>query len=203
MKLKAEPENEDFKGKYEANNPISNFLVDNYFKSVHRLIDKIQVSSAHEIGVGEGYSCQKIKKQFKRFSASEFVNKLVKNAKKKNPDIKIYQESVYDIKLDNNNVDLIILLEVLEHLDYPKMALKEIKRVTKNYLIIGVPREPMWRILNMCRLKYLNSLGNTPGHFNHWSKKSFIKYIELNFGEVIAVENPIPWTIILAKKRNV
>ena len=97
---------------------------------------------------------------------------------------------------------MVFLLEVLEHLDYPEIALEELKRISKRYLILGVPREPLWRFLNMCRFKYLKDFGNTPGHLNHWSKKSIIKLIEKKFGKVISVESVIPWTIILAEKIN-
>jgi hypothetical protein len=30
-----------------------------------------------------------------------------------------------------------------------------------------VPREPIWRIGNMARGRYLGDLGNTPGHIQH------------------------------------
>ncbi|MBZ9628919.1 class I SAM-dependent methyltransferase [Psychroflexus sp. CAK1W] len=200
--LKAQPEKEDFKGKYEDKNFVSSFLVNNYFKSVLNLINKIEVSNAHEIGVGEGYSTEKLKKYFKTFTASEFLPDLVSRAKNRNPDIEIFQENIYELKFNDEEVDLTILLEVLEHLDYPKLALKELKRISKKYLIIGVPREPIWRVLNMSRFKYLSSLGNTPGHLNHWSKKSIVRLVNENFGEVIAVENPLPWTIVLAKKKG-
>lgn len=201
--LKAKPEEEDFAGKYQNTNAISQYLVNNYFKSVIKLISQTkEVHKAHEIGVGEGHSTLRIKNYLENLSASEFLQPLVEKAKSNNPDIKIFQESVYELKYESESVDLIFLLEVLEHLDYPQLALKEIHRVSKKYLIIGVPNEPFWRILNVARLKYLNSLGNTPGHINHWSKKSFIDLIKKNFGEVIAIESPIPWTIILAKKNE-
>ena len=200
--LKAKPEDENFAGKYQNTTAISQYLVNNYFKSVVKLISLIKdVQNAHEIGVGEGYSTLRIKNHLENLTASEFLQPLVEKARNNNSDIKVFQESVYDLKYDTESVDLILLLEVLEHLDYPDIALKEIHRVSKKYLIIGVPNEPLWRILNMCRLKYLSSLGNTPGHINHWSKKSFIKEIEKNFGRVLAVESPIPWTIVLAQKQ--
>ncbi|MDG1729841.1 MAG: class I SAM-dependent methyltransferase [Algibacter sp.] len=202
-KLKATPENEDFSGKYENEGAIAKYLVNNYFKSVEKLLIKAtQINSAHEIGVGEGRSTSRLKKLVPNLSGSEFVEKLVEKAKLNNPNTDIFQESVYELKYDNNNIDLVFLLEVLEHLDYPEIALKEIKRVSSNYLILGVPNEPLWRILNLCRFKYVRDFGNTPGHLNHWSKKSLIKLIEKEFGKVIAVETPSPWVIILAKKEH-
>ena len=80
--------------------------------------------------------------------------------------------------------------------------MEELKRISKQYLILGVPREPLWRFLNICRLKYLKNFGNTTGHLNHWSKKSIIRLIEKKYGKVIAVESVIPWIIVLAEKRK-
>lgn len=200
-KLKATPETEDFSGKYEDSSFIAKYLVNNYFKSVERLLSKIKnINSAHEIGCGEGRSTIKLKQLTKNLTASEYVEKLVEKAQNNNPNLEIFQESVYELKYKNSSVDLIFLLEVLEHLDYPEKALEEIKRVSKRYLILGVPREPLWRFLNMCRFKYLKDFGNTPGHLNHWSRKNIIDLIENKFGRVIAVETPIPWTIVLAEK---
>lgn len=99
----------------------------------------------------------------------------------------------------DKSIDLIFLLEVMEHLQSPNDALAELKRVGKKYVIIGVPREPIWRILNMLRLKYWSSLGNTPGHIQHWSKTSLLKFLKSRGFEVVAVENPLPWSIVLVR----
>lgn len=200
--LKATPEDEDFAGKYEDTSMIAKYLVDSYFKSVEKLLQKTNtITNAHEIGSGEGRSTMRLDKMVPNLSASEYVEDLVTLAKKNNPNTTVFQESVYSLQYEDKSVDLVFLLEVLEHLDYPEAALEEIKRVSKKYLILGVPREPLWCFLNMCRFKYLKDFGNTPGHLNHWSKKKLIKLIEAKFGKVIAIESPIPWTIVLAEKR--
>lgn len=198
----ATPENEDFSGKYENQSFIAKYLVESYFKAVFKLISKIpeNIDTAHEIGAGEGFSTNILKQAKFKLTASEYVSKNVELAKKRNPCISIFQEDIYELKASNSSYELVFLLEVLEHLDYPEKALKEINRVSKGYLILGVPNEPIWRILNMCRLKYLKDFGNTPGHLNHFSKSKLINIVESNFGDVIAVESPIPWNIVLAKK---
>jgi len=200
-KLKAKPETEDFSGKYENSNYISKYLLENYFKAVSRLLELTEdVNSAHEIGIGEGRSTTRLSYMVSKLSGSEFLEKLIPIARKNNPELFIFKESVYELKFENNSVDLVFLLEVLEHLDYPKLALEEIRRISNKYLILGVPNEPLWRILNLCRLKYITRMGNTPGHINHWSKKSILKVIKENYGKILAVESPVPWTIILAEK---
>jgi len=207
MKPKATPEKEDFGNKYKNNNYITSRLIDGYFNSVNILLNEIprpKINSALEIGCGEGYSTARIRSLLPvnvSFEASEFVTRLVPLAKEKNPGIKIIKENVYKTTRKNNSFDLVFLLEVLEHLDYPDIALAELNRISKNFLILGVPKEPLWRILNMLRGKYVKNLGNTKGHLNHWSQRGVINFVTKYYGPVIAVENPIPWTIVLAKKR--
>lgn len=211
-KLKATPELEDFAHKYteEGQGKIGSRLLDNYFRSVEKLLEQASVKNlkkAIEIGCGEGFSTVKLSAMLPdsvKLSASEYVAKLVPKAQKRNPKVIVIQESVYETTHKNNTFDVVFLLEVLEHLDYPDLALKELSRITKpgGYLILGVPREPIWRILNMTRAKYLKDFGNTPGHLNHWSSNGVKKIVANNFGPIIKTEQPLPWTILLARKQS-
>jgi len=101
----------------------------------------------------------------------------------------------------DNEFDSILLLEVLEHLEDPAAALREIFRVARHSVVVSVPNEPLWRILNFMRGKYWSDWGNTPGHINHWSRAEFISLIS-QFGEIISVHSPKPWTIIHAKVKT-
>lgn len=211
--LKATPEEEDFAHKYtdEGSGKIGGKLIDNYFKTVAGLvarsgIDKVKGARAIEIGCGEGYSTQRLGKLLPKnvaLEASEYVGHQIPTAKKLNPGMKIAQESVYETSHKNDTFDLVFLLEVLEHLDFPDTGLLELKRITKpgGYLVLGVPREPLWCTLNMARGKYLKSFGNTPGHLNHWTTRGVRGYVEKHFGPVIEVKTPLPWTLLLAKKQ--
>jgi SAM-dependent methyltransferase len=162
---------------------------------------------AIEIGCGEGFSTQRLVELLPsqvELQASEFVKALVPKARQRNPGIKVTQESIYETRHKDNTFDLIFLLEVLEHLDYPDKALTELARILKpdGYLVLGVPREPLWRALNMARGKYLKDWGNTPGHLNHWSSRALKHFISKNFGPVLKCRQPLPWTQVLAQKRS-
>jgi hypothetical protein len=65
-------------------------------------------------------------------------------------------------------------------------------------LLVSVPREPLWRGLNMARGAYLRDLGNTPGHLNHWSRRGFVALLSRH-GEVREVRSPFPWTMLLVR----
>ena len=210
--LKATPELEDFGRKYteDGEGKIGRKLLDGYFQSVEALvaesgINRKRTAKAIEIGCGEGFSTQRLRDILPdkiQLQASEYVADLVPKARKRNPGVKITQESAYETKHANNTYDMIFLLEVLEHLDYPDQALAELRRILKpgGFLVLGVPREPLWCALNMARGKYLTHLGNTPGHLNHWSTLTLKYYVRKHFGSVVASHTPLPWTQVLLQK---
>lgn len=205
--LHATPELEDFRGKYESGR-IGQSLLDRYFRAVAELLGRVESSEeprAIEIGCGEGLSTMRIRSILGNravLEASEYVPDQVVVAQQNNPGIRVIQESIYELTHEAEGFDIVFLLEVLEHLDYPDLALEEVVRILRpgGYLIAGVPREPLWRVLNMARGKYWTSLGNTPGHLNHWSKRGFIEYVSNAFGEVLDTRSPVPWTLVIARR---
>lgn len=214
LKLTATPEIEDFAHKYteEGQGKIGRKLLDGYFDSVQELVSESGIASrekvkAVEIGCGEGFSTQRLREFLPsniELQASEFVAELVPKAQKLNPGVKIIQESIYETSYADETFDLIFLLEVLEHLDYPDKALAELARILKpdGYLVLGVPREPLWCGLNMARGKYLRHLGNTPGHLNHWPTYALKRFVNKHFGSIVKHRTPLPWTQVLAQKRS-
>jgi ubiquinone/menaquinone biosynthesis C-methylase UbiE len=213
-KLKAKPETEDFAHKYteEGQGKIGRRLLDGYFISVETLVResgilKRRKIKAIELGCGEGFSTQRLRDMLPdkvELMASEYVDNLVPKAQKRNPTVRVIQESAYETKHADNSFDLVFLLEVLEHLDYPDQALAEIKRILKpeGFLVLGVPREPLWCSLNMARGKYLRHLGNTPGHLNHWTSIMLRRFVRRHFGNIVSRKQPLPWTQVLASPKN-
>ena len=102
------------------------------------------------------------------------------------------------LPFEDGSIDLVVGLEVLEHVPAPERALADIARVCAGTAVLSVPREPIWRVGNMARGRYLRDLGNTPGHVNHWSARSFERFV----GTTMRVERtakPLPWTMVAAR----
>ncbi len=192
-----------FTDKYTKTGSIGNFLVSNFFKKIKSVSPK-DSESVLEVGCGAGYSLVDLQKFFKEntsFSACDIDPELVRLAKEKNPSVNCKVASIYELPYEDKSFDTVVCLEVLEHLEDPRKALSELARVSKN-VIISTPNEPIWRMLNCLRGKYLTSFGNTPGHINHWSSRSLRKLVS-DYFEVVNVKQPLPWTVIYGKNKNI
>ena len=102
-------------------------------------------------------------------------------------------------KFKDKQFDLVICCEVLEHVEDFQKALKELYRISNKYLLVSVPNEPIWRMLNMARGKYLSDFGNTPGHINHWSISAFKKLIKSSDFIILDKKYPFPWQMMLLR----
>jgi 2-polyprenyl-3-methyl-5-hydroxy-6-metoxy-1,4-benzoquinol methylase len=98
----------------------------------------------------------------------------------------------------DDEFDLVAATEVLEHVLEPERALSEMARVARRHLIVSVPREPLWRALNVARGAYVGQFGNTPGHLNHWSRHGFVGLLA-GYGHVVEARSPFPWTMLLVR----
>lgn len=104
------------------------------------------------------------------------------------------QASIDRLPIRSKKFDLIILTEVLEHLDdetYIK-AIKEIKRLKGNYLLITVPFDENIE-LGLCKCSACGNLFNPSHHYrkfdNSWFNKEFSEY-ELEKIEYASYRNP-------------
>ena len=195
---------EDFRTKYVKTNVITRRLLAGFFSGIGDLLKQPgleSVRSAMEVGCGEGFSTQKLRDLLPRdcaLRASDVEQRLVDEARQNNPGLLIERESIYELPHPDGAFDVVFVLEVLEHLDDPARALAEVCRVSNKWVIASVPRDPIWRVLNLARLKYITALGNTPGHINHWSASGFQQFVERR-APVRARRTPLPWTMVLAE----
>lgn len=178
--MKANYEGGNIYNKYESKNPFVKGLMKLYFKDFDALINPIndEINNTLEIGCGEGYVTQHIKDLGINVEGADVTEKIIEIARVLHPSIKFSVKSIYELRCCNESYDLVLAIEILEHLHHPEKAIEEMKKVSNKYLFFSVPNEPFFRFANILRLKYLKDIGNTPGHLNHWTKNSFRAFLE-------------------------
>lgn len=185
--------------KYNTRNPIEKYLVSNFFKSVFRALAPVRPASILDIGCGEGIVTEMLQEKYSESAIiatdtdHSFVNQ-VATTRVKVPVI----NALPNLCFPNGAFELVVLLEVLEHLPHPDKSIREIRRVTDHHLIVTVPHEPWWRMCNILRFKYLRDLGNTPGHINHFSRSSLADLLNRHFSRV-QVRSVFPWLLAMCE----
>ena len=189
--------------KYKTKKIIEKFLVNRYKVNLLQTINELEVSSCYEVGSGEGYILKLIEETFafEKIVGSDIDIQLLKsNYSTKKTTIKIVNDANF-LPFTAKEIDLILSCEVLEHLFDPHSFLEECARINAKFYLFTVPNEPLWRVLNMFRFKYIKDFGNTPGHINHWSKKQFFRLVSsyLDVKKIFIVQ---PWLFLLAQPKQ-
>lgn len=193
---------------YQSQNPISKKLYSNFYNKINFILENYikENDKLLEVGCGAAESSLRIHATLDKlkfdtnFEASEFDNRYVEKINSLNYPFKVIQESVYELTRKDDEFNMVFLLEVLEHLEMPEAAIKELFRISSKYVVISVPNEPIWRMANMARLQYLKDFGNTPGHINHFNHSKLNKLVK-PYGKIVKVFKPFPWIIIVVEKQ--
>jgi hypothetical protein len=90
---------------------------------------------------------------------------------------------------------------VLEHLADPAQALRELVRVSRRHLVVSVPDEPLFRLTNLARGKYVRRWGDHPEHCQHWNRASLTAFLASS-ADVVEVQSSYPWLIARCRKRT-
>ncbi|QPC86943.1 methyltransferase domain-containing protein [Mesorhizobium sp. NBSH29] len=192
----------NFYDKYNTKNPVARYLMDGFLASFDNLTAKTGMRNAYEVGCGEGNLSMRLHEQGWNVRGSDLESVSVEQANQQCTERglppKFETRSLFDLKPAEASAELVICCEVLEHVPDTEQALAVLRTLAKPYLLVSVPREPIWRALNMARGKYLEKLGNTPGHINHWSSSAFIELLERSM-KIEKVLKPLPWTMVLCR----
>jgi ubiquinone/menaquinone biosynthesis C-methylase UbiE len=185
--------------KYRSKNPIERRLMKGFFAALFDALPRQHPATVLEVGVGEGEISAKLRSIYpdSHIVGVDLHDEALAADWRMRGFAGVYADIVR-LPFPPMAFDLVMGIEVLEHVDDPVAALGELVRVSRGRLVLSVPREPIWRVANMARGKYLAALGNTPGHIQHWSRRSFAELVGSQL-EVVSVTTPFPWTMIEAR----
>ena len=150
-----------------------------------------------EVGCGEGIVIQHLTRRHPRLRVDgiELDQAALERARTRCPEARLVRGDGYALPVRSGSYDLVLCLEVLEHLEDPSRALDEILRVTRRGCLLSVPHEPFFRLGNFLRGKNLTRLGNPTDHVQHWGRRAFVAFCQQRFS-VRARADAFPWLIV-------
>jgi 2-polyprenyl-3-methyl-5-hydroxy-6-metoxy-1,4-benzoquinol methylase len=188
--------------KYGSENPVVRRLMASFERTLDELMADARPQSLLDVGCGEGVLVHRwaLAMPQARLVGIDLEEESIQAgwAAREAPNLEYRTMPAEDLPFAGNEFELASAIEVLEHVPDPEHTVAEMARCASRHLLVSVPREPLWRMLNMARGAYLTELGNTPGHLNHWSKRSFTKMLARH-GEVVEARSPFPWTMLLVR----
>ena len=188
--------------KYGSQNPVVRRLMSSFHAALDELWAQAAPSSVLDVGCGEGVLTVEWAERLEngRVVGIDLEDAKLRSewARRERPNLEFRAEEATRLSFADGEFDLAAAIEVLEHVPDPEATLAEMARVASGHLLVSVPREPLWRGLNMARGAYWRDLGNTPGHMNHWSKRGFVSLLS-RYGAVEEARSPFPWTMLLVR----
>lgn len=147
---------------YAFRNYLSNNLLRNYahlwpLKKVLKMIENNHYDAIAEIGCADGIFLPSLSRLCKELYATDIYEPFIDNLLNVNiSNLHPYLDDIQNSRLESNKFDLVVCLEVLEHIANPQKAISEISRIMKNngYCIISVPIEIGLPVL----VKYISRL---------------------------------------------
>jgi 2-polyprenyl-3-methyl-5-hydroxy-6-metoxy-1,4-benzoquinol methylase len=188
--------------KYGSTNPLVRRLMAGFEADLDALFALADPRSLLDVGCGEGVLVHRWAQRHgdRRMVGIDLEEESIQAgwAEREAPNLEYRTMPAENLPFAADEFDAASAIEVLEHVPDPEHTLAEMARCARRHLLVSVPREPLWRMLNMARGAYWRELGNTPGHCNHWSRGSFLRLLS-RYGTVAELRSPFPWTMLLVR----
>ncbi len=188
--------------KFQTRNPIARWTFSNFYNRLSSLVKSVAPSSVLDAGCGEGETLERLSDLLPPDVVGFDLNpESLAYAAQRFPRGTFTVENIYHLPYPDAEFDLVICLEVLEHLEEPTAALRELVRVTGSHLVISVPNEPWFQLGNLARGKYLKRFGDHPEHIQHWNHRTLRRLLEQVVADVTII-GAFPWLVGHCRKHR-
>ncbi|NLA15501.1 MAG: class I SAM-dependent methyltransferase [Bacteroidales bacterium] len=135
-----------------------------------QLADREGVQTVLEVGCRDGYITCLLAERFPRVTALDLHLPAIEH-----PRVMCVQGDVTGLEFASRSFDLVVCTEVLEHIPAEKLevACEELLRVTRRYLLIGVPYKQDLRVHAM-RCVHCGTINPTTGHVHSFDRERLL-----------------------------
>ncbi|GAB6192336.1 class I SAM-dependent methyltransferase [Desulfocastanea catecholica] len=192
---------------YKSSNIIVRFIGKRFADCITSLLLEIQAPNKQglDIGCGEGHLTNQLmnRKCIKSVIGCDLNLDDLLYARNSFPHLTCIQAKGEILPIGDSTIDFIIATELLEHVENPRLLLREIVRVLKpkGNLIVSVPNEPYFHYGALFMGSHVKHLGKNPAHLSFWGKEKFknllLEFMTIEKSQTVSC---FPWQIHLCKK---
>lgn len=187
--------------KFQTTNPLVRRLIGRFYAAVGAEVRRVAPGSLLDAGCGEGETLARLGALVPPLAAGVDLNpESVAFAAARLPAVELSVADITALPFEDSSFELVLCLEVLEHLPRPGRAVAELARVSAGALIVSVPHEPWFRLGSLSRGKHLTALGNHPEHVQRFGFASLRRLLEPEV-EVVSLEGSFPWLLASCRTR--
>ncbi|MEJ2558303.1 MAG: class I SAM-dependent methyltransferase [Anaerolineae bacterium] len=183
-------------------NPIQRWLLRRFHQRILELVGGTGARCILDVGCGEGFTMRELREggvQAAMVGIDFSPGALAWNQAHHMAQSPLKVADVHHLPFQDHSFDLVLCLEVLEHLPDSAFGLRELLRVSRDYVLVSVPHEPFFRGVNFLRGKHLPALGNDPEHLHNYNGRAFRSLVSAH-AEVVWHGCSFPWQIALVRK---
>lgn len=118
------------------NHPIVNFFSEQRIAEISRHIELSSIETLLDVGCGIGASSYYWQGKIKQVICGDFSSSLLKSHPLRG---RAVQMDALELPFGDKSFDLVNCWELLHHLDRPEIALKEMVRVSRKYVVVFEP----------------------------------------------------------------
>lgn len=194
--------------KYNTMNPVKQYLIKGYKERLYEFVESEKPKQVLDLGCGEGIIIKYLKSKNSNyeFRGIDFSKEAINKAKRLNPYASFLVRDLYNLdeSIIKKNYDIVLWLEVMEHLEHPEKVLREINKLKFEKLIISVPWEPIFRLVvllgNFYSWDKIKNLGRNKNHVQHFNKQK-LKNLLKKFFKIQEMVYQFPWIFVVARPR--
>jgi 2-polyprenyl-3-methyl-5-hydroxy-6-metoxy-1,4-benzoquinol methylase len=182
-------------------NPVQRYLLWRFHRQIASLLKATGAEKILDAGCGEGFVVSYLLQGNDRLAITgiDCSPQAIEMARQMVPGVLFNVGDLREMPYSDDSFDLVMCLEVLEHLPDPHKGLRELRRVTSAHCLVSVPHEPFFRATNFLRGKHVPAWGRDPEHLQHWTARQFHCLMEQHF-EIERFVYSFPWVIVLGRK---